>query len=44
VQVSFYELAKGRDVPLSMFGVGDRIADDVFEEYLEYPAGFAVDE
>jgi hypothetical protein len=42
--VSFYKVAKGRNMPLSVFGVGDRVADDVLEEDLEYPTGLLVDE
>jgi hypothetical protein len=40
-----YGTEKGRgDAPLGVFGVGDRVADDVLEEDLEHAAGLFVDE
>lgn len=39
-----YNIHSGDGFPLCVFGVGDSIPDDIFEEDLQHASGFFVDE
>ena len=38
-----YDVHGSNSLALGMFGVGDGVADDIFEEGLEYAAGLFID-